>query len=93
LLIHLVTRHFEKDPPLYFSHTKWTIHHIPNTWMQMVKELLFTTWSRTPPIWHMVPFTLVWCQVSRFIWVSGINVVIFPWVYKRRLTKMHVKNF
>jgi hypothetical protein len=87
LLVHWVTWHIEKNSLLHFPHTKGSLYNIVNTWMQMIKELLLTTWSWTPPpIWHMISLTLVWCQVCRSVWISSMSIVIF---FQQR----HVKNW
>jgi hypothetical protein len=57
-----------------------------NTWMQVVEMLLLTIWSwPSPPIWHMIPLTLVWWQLSRSIWVPSINHIIFACTHMSKM--------
>jgi hypothetical protein len=86
LLLYWVTRHPVKYSPLLFQHTKRVLYHIANTWMQMVEMLLLTIWNwPSPPIWHMIPLTLAWWQVSRSICVPNINHIIFACTHMSKM--------
>src|SRR4051812_20930357 len=69
--------HLEKNLPFHFQYSKATLNDITLRRVDPIELLDRSSWRYTSmELGNMIPFSFVWCKISKSIRIAGIHKVV-----------------